>query len=124
MDVNDFMLLVVVAGVAGFVILTIAYFAAFRVLGYRHLRPGIGKIALLHLLSWWLMAAMVAGAYPLGAAEMPDPWGAMLMVGFFHAALAAMTYLMVTKPDRKAALLLPLFPTVLFAMVVGASVIH
>ena len=124
MDINTFVLVLAAVGLAGFVILTTAYFAAFRVFGYRHLRPGIGKVALIQLLAWWLMAAVFAAAFPLGVADLPDPWGPMLMVVIFHGAQAALTYLMLTRPDRRAALLLPLFPTMLFAIVVAASVVH
>lgn len=124
MDVGEFMGLFLVAAITGFVILAIAYFAAFRVFGYRHLRPGVGRIALIHLLSWWLMAAMVAVGYPLGIADIPDPGGPLVMVVIFHAALAVVTYVLVTRPARRPALLLPLFPSILFAIVIAASMGH
>ncbi|MDO8607818.1 MAG: hypothetical protein Q7R40_14875 [Phaeospirillum sp.] len=124
MDANIFMLVLVAVAFVGFIILTTAYFAAFRVFGYRPLRPGVGRVALIQLLSWVVVMAVFAVAFPLGVADLPDPFGPMLMVVIFHGAQAALTYLILTRPDRRPALLLPLFPTMLFAIVVAASVVH
>ncbi len=124
MDANEFLLIMFGVGIAGFVILTVAYFAAFRVFGYRDIRPGAGRLTVIHFMSWWLMAAAMMAGIPLGIADTPDPWGAMLMAFLYYLSLSFLTHRMVSRPDRRAALLLPLFPGILFALVIVASSIH
>lgn len=121
MDFVEFFSVMAAASVAGFVLMTLAYYAGFRVFGTAPLRPGLGKLTLIHFLSWWAMAAVVALADFMGVAELPDPWGPLLVVVVFYGALAGLSYGMATKPDRKAALVVPVFPSILFALAVLAS---
>ncbi len=123
---NAFTIIVasVVPGVAGCAMLVAAYFAGFSVFGYKPIRPGVGKGALVNFLSWLLLAVAIAAGYPFGIATIPDPWGAMLAVVIFGTSLSLVTYLMVSRPDRKAAVLLPVLPTILFAMAILASSFH